>query len=69
MAAQDTFIKHWKAYIKVPRADNYTWQYEATVAAKTEFEAVNKFRERYGQSCIIGWIKETKLHGLQSISY
>lgn len=62
-------MKHWKAYIKVLKADNYTWQYEATVAANSEYEAVNQFRRKYGNNCIIGWIKEVKLYGLQSVGY
>lgn len=69
MADADPFIKHWKAYIKIVHDGDYTQQREAVVAAYTEYEAVNKFRARYGQNCIIGWIKETKLYGLQSISY
>ena len=60
-------MNHWKAYIKVPKADNLTWQFEATVPAITEYEAVQAFRQRYGQNCIIGWIRETKLYGLQSV--
>lgn len=62
-------MKHWKAYIKVTAADNSIKQYVATVAAQTEYDAVNKFRQQHGLNCIIGWIKETKLNGLQSIGY
>jgi hypothetical protein len=69
MVANKSNIKHWKAYIKVLRADKYAWQYEATVAASSEYEAIDLFRKKYGQNCIIGWIKETKLYGLQSVSY
>lgn len=61
-------MKHWKAYIKVT-AGNTVKQYVATVAAQTEYDAVNKFRQQHGLNCIIGWVKETKLNGLQSISY
>lgn len=69
MATNDPYQKYWKAYVKVTQADNYTRQHVATVAARTEYEAVNQFRQRYGSNCIIGWIKETKLYGLQSIGY
>lgn len=62
-------LKHWKAYIKVARADGAVWQYEATVAAVTEYEAINRFKDQYGQNCIIGWIKPTRLSGLQSVGY
>jgi hypothetical protein len=62
-------MKHWKAYIKVVVPDNLVRQFETTVAADTEYEAVNKFKEKYGQNCIIGWIQETKLYGLQSAGY
>lgn len=61
-------MKHWKAYVKFYRPDHVLAQYEAVVEAQTEYDAVNKFKEKYGQDCIIGWIKETKLYGLQSIS-
>lgn len=62
-------MKHWKAYIKVTKPNNQLYQYEATVAAETEYDAVNKFKQQHGQNCIIGWIKETKLYGLQSVGY
>lgn len=62
-------MKHWKAYVKITVPDNLVRQFEATVAADTEYEAVNKFKEKYGQDCIIGWIRETKLYGLQSVGY
>jgi len=61
-------MKHWKAYIKQPQSDGTVRQYITTVAALNEFEAVTAFKTQYGQNCIIGWIKETKLYGLQSIS-
>lgn len=67
MAAADPFVKHWKAYIKIVNDGAYVQQREAVVAAHTEYEAVTKFRERFGTNCIIGWIKETRLYGLQSI--
>lgn len=61
-------MKHWKAYIKQPQSDNQTKQYVAMVSAPNEFEAITQFKLEHGQNCIIGWIKETKLDGLQSIS-
>ena len=61
-------MKHWKAYIKQPQKDGTVKQYIATVQGPTEFDAVNAFKSQYGQNCIIGWIRETKLYGLQSIS-
>jgi hypothetical protein len=62
-------MKHWKAYIKVIESNTQSRQYVATVAAQTEYDAANKLREQHGQNCIIGWIKETRLNGLQSIGY
>ena len=59
--------QHWKAYIKVTRPDQSIWQYETTVSAITEYEAVSQFKRRYGDHCIIGWIKQTRLSGLASI--
>jgi hypothetical protein len=34
-----------------------------------QFQAIQIFQSTYGPSCMIGWIKETKLYGLQSASY
>lgn len=62
-------MKHWKAYIKIVVPDNVLKQFETTVEADNEFEAVNKFEEKYGKNCIIGWVKETKPYGLQSIGH
>lgn len=62
-------MKHWKAYIKIVTSKDSCRQYEAVVAATTEYEAVDKFKKKYGQDCIIGWVKETKLYGLQSVGY
>ena len=62
-------MKHWKAYIKYTDANGVLKQYVATVAAQSQFEAVNKFQDKYGSECLIGWIQETKLYGLQSAGY
>ena len=62
-------MKHWKAYIKYNDSVGLVKQHVATVAAENQFEAVNKFKEKYGANCLIGWIEETKLYGLQSIGY
>jgi len=62
-------MKHWKAYIKYTDAIGVVKQYVATVAAENQFEAINQFKEKYGSECLIGWIKETKLYGLQSAGY
>lgn len=62
-------MKHWKAYIKVTEPTGELKQYIDTLAARTQFEAVNRFRQNYGPNSIIGWIKETKLYGLQSVGY
>ena len=62
-------MKHWKAYIKYTDADGNVKQYVATTAAQNQFEAVNNFKAQYGDSCLIGWIRETKLYGLQSAGY
>ena len=60
-------MKHWKAYIKITQ-NGQIRQFEQVVEAANQFEAVNQFRLQYGQDCIIGWIRETKLYGLQSVS-
>ena len=62
-------MKHWKAYIKYTDSIGVVKQYVATVAAENQFEAINKFKLKYGSECLIGWIEETKLYGLQSIGY
>lgn len=62
-------MKHWKAYIKIVESNTRVKQFEAVVAAPTEYEAVNEFKSKYGNNCMIGWIKETKLNGLQSVGY
>jgi hypothetical protein len=62
-------IKHWKAYIKYTDGIGVLKQYVATVAAENQFEAINKFKLKYGSECLIGWIEETKLYGLQSAGY
>jgi hypothetical protein len=62
-------MKHWKAYIKYTDANGILKQYVATVAAQNQFEAINSFKEKYGSECLIGWIEETKLYGLQSAGY
>ena len=62
-------MKHWKAYIKYTDDIGVLKQYVVTVAAENQFEAVNKFKQKYGSECLIGWIEETKLYGLQSIGY
>lgn len=62
-------IKHWKAYIKYTDSIGVLKQYVATVAAENQFEAINKFKLKYGSECLIGWIEETKLYGLQSAGY
>jgi hypothetical protein len=62
-------MKHWKAYIQYIDSVGTSKQYVATVAAENQFEAINRFKEKYGPECLIGWIKETKLYGLQSAGY
>ena len=62
-------MKHWKAYVKYTDSIGVVKQYVATVAAENQFEAINKFKLKYGSECLIGWIEETKLYGLQSIGY
>jgi hypothetical protein len=62
-------MKHWKAYIKYTDNIGVVKQYVATVAAENQFEAINKFKLKYGSECLIGWIEETKLYGLQSAGY
>jgi hypothetical protein len=62
-------MKHWKAYIKYTDSIGVVKQYVATVAAENQFEAINKFKLKYGSECLIGWIEETKLYGLQSAGY
>jgi len=62
-------MKHWKAYIKYTNDIGIIKQYVATVAAQNQFEAINKFKDKYGSDCLIGWIEETKLYGLQSAGY
>ena len=62
-------MKHWKAYIKYTDNIGVVKQYVATVAAQNQFEAIDKFKQKYGSECLIGWIQETKLYGLQSIGY
>ena len=62
-------MKHWKAYIKYTDDIGVVKQYVATLAAENQFEAISKFKEKYGSECLIGWIEETKLYGLQSAGY
>jgi hypothetical protein len=62
-------MKHWKAYVKYTDSVGVLRQHVATVAAQNQFEAVNLFKEKYGPDCMIGWIEETKLYGLQSAGY
>lgn len=62
-------MKHWKAYIKIVKSPTASLQYEAVVAAQDEYQAIAEFKKKYGQDCIIGWVKETKLYGLQSVGY
>ena len=62
-------MKHWKAYVKYTDNIGALKQYVATVAAQNQFEAINKFKQKYGPDCMIGWIEETKLYGLQSAGY
>jgi len=62
-------MKHWKAYIKYTDSIGVVKQFVATVAAENQFEAINRFKDKYGSDCLIGWIEETKLYGLQSIGY
>lgn len=62
-------MKHWKAYVSYTDNIGVLKQYVATVAAQNQFEAINKFKQKYGPDCMIGWIQETKLYGLQSAGY
>jgi hypothetical protein len=62
-------MKHWKAYVSYTDNIGVLKQYVATVAAQNQFEAINKFKQKYGPDCLIGWIQETKLYGLQSAGY
>jgi hypothetical protein len=62
-------MKHWKAYVSYTDDIGVLKQYVATVAAENQFEAINKFKQKYGPDCMIGWIQETKLYGLQSAGY
>ena len=62
-------MKHWKAYIRFTNDIGISKHFITTVAAPNQFEAVNKFKLKYGLDCLIGWIEETKLYGLQSIGY
>jgi hypothetical protein len=62
-------MKHWKAYIKYTNDIGVVKQYVATVAASNQLEAINQFKKTYGPDCLIGWIEETKLYGLQSAGY
>ena len=56
---------HFKAWVQFVDEQGKTRQYATTVAAQNEFEAINRFHEIYGPECLIGWIKEVKLYGLQ----
>lgn len=62
-------MKHWKAYIKYTDNVGTVKQYVATVTAENQFAAIDKFKQKYGSECLIGWIEETKLYGLQSAGY
>ena len=62
-------MKHWKAYVSYTDDIGVVKQYVATVAAQNQFEAINKFKQTNGPDCLIGWIQETKLYGLQSAGY
>ena len=61
-------MKHWKAYIKTTESGQLR-QYTTVVDAENEFQAVNKFKLKYGPDCLIGWIREVRLDGLQSAGY
>lgn len=61
-------MKHWRAYIKTTEAGQLR-QYTTVVDAENEYQAVNIFKQRYGSDCLIGWIREVKLDGLQSAGY
>jgi hypothetical protein len=61
-------MKHWKAYIKQQKPNGTVAQYIDTIVAPNQFEAENAFKKKHGNNCILGWIKETKLYGIQSIS-
>ena len=61
-------MKHWKAPVTFIE-NGVTKNYVATVAAQNQFEAIDKFKQKYGSECLIGWIEETKLYGLQSAGY
>jgi hypothetical protein len=61
-------MKHWKAFIKTTEAGQLR-QYTTVVDAENEFQAVNKFKLKYGPDCLIGWIREVRLDGLQSAGY
>jgi len=41
-------MKHWKAYIKYTDNIGVVKQYVATVAAQNQFEAIDKFKQKYG---------------------
>jgi hypothetical protein len=61
-------MKHWRAYIRTDQ-DGELRQYTTTVTAQNEFQAINQFKLQYGSDCLIGWIKEVQLYGLQSAGY
>jgi hypothetical protein len=61
-------MKHWKAYIKTTESGQLR-QYTTVVDAENEFQATNKFKQKYGPDCLIGWIREVQLDGLQSAGY
>ena len=48
-------MKHLKAYIKTTESGQLR-QYTTVVDAENEFQAVNKFKQKYGPDCLIGWI-------------
>jgi hypothetical protein len=61
-------MKHWKAYIKTTESGQLR-QYTTVVDAENERLAANKFKLKYGPDCLIGWIREVQLDGLQSAGY
>ena len=58
-------MRHYKAWVQYVNEMGQTRQYATTIAADNEFAAINRFHELYGPECLIGWIKEVELYGLQ----
>lgn len=58
-------MKHYKAWVQFIDDTGQQRQYAKVVEAENEYQAINKYHEIYGPNCLIGWIKEVEVYGIQ----